>query len=367
MATEKPSRDNNKFIYERRPSNNNGNNRFRFNSLFNVLFKIMTINNLKKKIIDRWPKLQRWVKYNFGLIPEDLKPEDYIFGGLTSLTKKILQPSGQWLDFLPSEEKQQGRRVETMACTCFSCLNVLEMLAKKRDFGDWNKSDRFTAKLSGTSYNGNLQSRVLDSVRKVNGSVDESLWPANIDEFSWSEFYATVPKAIQDKGLIFVNDYEVGFEAVWSTANALKEALKYSPLYVAGFAWAESGGLYRSYGSANHAFTLVGYKDGEYWLAFDSYFPYIKKLAWNYSICFPKVITLNKRGASYNANEIKNLMNRGLAYIMRVMAAGEIYKLDTDKLTYISPEEWNNLNVELSADQKKLVGVSEEFFNRLLI
>lgn len=326
----------------------------------------MNLNQIKKKIIDKFPSLQRWVRYNYGFLQEKLKPEDYIFGGLTSLNKKILQPDGQWTDYLPTDERQSGRMIESMACTCFSLLNVIEMLAKRKGYGDWNKSDRFTAKLSGTGENGNLQNRVLDSVRKNNGSVDEEIWPSKINEFNWSQFYSLIPQDIQKKGMTFINDFELGYEAVWSTANALKEALKYSPLYIAGFAWSNNGGLYRSYGSPNHAFTLVGYVEGQYWLAYDSYEPFLKKLAWDYKIYYPKVITLNRVGEKFNMGEIANLMKRGFQYIILPQKAGEIYELTSEGLKYISPDDWNTLAVQISADQKKLIGVSNEFYDKLI-
>lgn len=96
------------------------------------------MNKLFLKLTIKYPFLNRFLPHNYGLIPEKLKEKDFVFGGL-GLQKKVLSPNGQWLDVLPSEEKQQGRRVETMACTCFSLLNVLEMLAKKKAYGEWNK------------------------------------------------------------------------------------------------------------------------------------------------------------------------------------------------------------------------------------
>ncbi len=324
------------------------------------------MNNLKRIIIKKYPKLQRYIRYNFGLIPEELKPEDYTLGA-SPLSKKILMPDGDWSLFLPAPERQSGRSLETMACTCFSALNIIEALFKRKFSLEKNFSDRFLAKMSGVSYNGNTQSRVLDTIRK-DGLVDEADWPSNMDEFNWNEYYKIVPKEIQDKALTFVNDYEVGYEAIPPTLPAMREALKYSPLYVAGFAWSESGGIYYSYGNPNHAFVIYNIEQAQaFKKAFDSYSPWQKRLAPQYQVYYPKLIVLNKRGEAYNKTEIQNLIKRGFVYIMRVLAQGEIYRLDGDKLTYISPEEWNTLNVQMAAEQKKLVGISEEVFNKLLI
>lgn len=326
----------------------------------------MNYNLLKIKLVKKFPVLGKWLSTNWGLLIEPLKEEDYVFGA-SPLDKKILQPDSNWGQFLPIPERQSGRYLETMACTCFSALNVLEILFKKKYGQDKNFSDRFLAKMSRVSYNGNTQSRVLDTIRKI-GLVDEADYPSQMDDFNWNEYYKAIPQNIIDKALTFVNDWEVGYEAIMPTVTAMREALKYSPLYCAGYAWYNRGGLYYSLGSPNHCFIIYTIEQAiTYKRAFDSYEPYLKKLAANYVIYYPKLITLNKRGEKYNVNEIRNLMNRGLLYIMRVLGNGEIYKLDGNKLTYVSPEEWNNINVRLSADQKKLIGINEEVYNKLLI
>jgi hypothetical protein len=84
------------------------------------------------KLCLKYPFLSRFIRiHNDGFIKEDLKPEDYTLGA-SPLIKGVLQADGQWDEFLPTDERQSGRRIETMACTCFSCLNVLETLAKRK-------------------------------------------------------------------------------------------------------------------------------------------------------------------------------------------------------------------------------------------
>ena len=82
-------------------------------------------------------------------------------------------------------------------------------------------------------------------------------------------------------GKLWIKEYELKYENHIDNKQRMMEALKYSPLWTAGFAWYQKDGLYRSYGTANHAFLVVGYVEGEYWLAFDSYSPFLKKLDWN--------------------------------------------------------------------------------------
>jgi hypothetical protein len=289
---------------------------------------------LRKKLIDLIPILGKYLKFNYGLLLEDLKPDDYRLGS-SPLLKGVLQDNGQWDEFLPEDERQSGRRIETMACTCFSLLNCVEIMAKRKNLNIYNLSDRFSAKMSGCGTTGNLMSRVLDSVRKNHGAVNEEEWPSNIEDFNWSEFYSSIPKSIQDKGLIFPNDFDLGYEAIWSNPQVLKDNLRYSPLYVAGYAWYQSNGLYRSIGTPNHCFLIYGYEDGKYWKAYDSYAPFQKKLAWNFQITQPKVLTLNKKGETFNLAKIKELIDKGFRYLIRAGANGEFYKLSTDGLKYV--------------------------------
>jgi hypothetical protein len=326
----------------------------------------MNLNLLKLKVIQKFPYIGKFLHFNYGLILEPLKETDYVFGA-SPLNKKILQPNGDWSEYLPAPERQSGRNLETMACTNFAALNVLEALFKRKYGLDKNFSDRFLAKMSGTGRNGNLQTTVLDTIRKI-GLVNEEDWPSNMDEFNWSEYYKEIPKDIKDKAKLFLNEYEVGYEAITPTITAMKEALKYSPLYVAGYAWYYSNGYYRSIGSPNHCFILYNIDQAiAYKKAFDSYDPFAKKLSSDFTIYYPKLITLNKKGEQYNTAEILNLIKRGLKYIMRVQAGGEIYEVSTEGLKYVSPEEWNNINVQMSANQKKLVGISEEYFQSLIL
>ena len=108
---------------------------------------------------------------NFGLILSDPKPTDYMFGGETQVQGIELQPDGQWKDYLPVGEKQHSVYFDTMACVTFSALNALEILIKRQYGIDINFSDRFTAKMSGTTTNGNYLYKVGDSIRK-DGFVD---------------------------------------------------------------------------------------------------------------------------------------------------------------------------------------------------
>jgi hypothetical protein len=300
---------------------------------------------------------------NSGVMPEEKNDKDYVFGAGNEINKQILQADGQWFDYLP-EDELQNKGHETMSCTCHALHNVIEILAKRKWKNNWNKSDRFLAKLSGVTSQGNSMRRVLDTFNRV-GAVNEDVWP-HLQGMTWSEYYKPVPSEIQGKAQAFLIDYRMNYETSSTHPNALMEMLKYSPLYIAGYAWYKQGEYYRSYGQANHAFVLIGYEKGKCWYAYDSYSPHIKKLAWDFQFVSPRVIYLNRVNASFNMSAIKQLQNRGLKYIMRVTLNGEIYELTDDGLKFIDPQKWNDLNVKLNADAKKLIGITEDFYNTLI-
>lgn len=68
---------------------------------------------------------------NYGLKIAKPKPEDYIFGS-SPLLQEILQPDGQWDEFLPTEnESQKINMVDGHACVSFGTLNCVEVLLRK--------------------------------------------------------------------------------------------------------------------------------------------------------------------------------------------------------------------------------------------
>jgi len=218
-----------------------------------------------------------------GLILEPYKPRDYIFGGVTGITGEVLQENGDWTSYLPLKEYQSGL-TETMGCVSFSCNNVLETIYKKKFKEETNYSDRFLAKLSGTTKNGNTFTQVADTVRKQ-GLVLEDKWSWNRETFNWDEFYLSIPTELLQEANEWRIQYEVKYEWVIPTIDNLKEALRYSPLQIGVYAWGEKkDDIYlRTDKQQNHAVVLFGYEDENYWKIYDTYDEVIKYLAWDFS------------------------------------------------------------------------------------
>jgi len=328
------------------------------------LLRRVNLNKIFWNLSQKYPIISKVIHPHDGYIHEELKGEDWIFGA-TGIVRKVLREDGQYDNYLPQSEKQQGRNgIDTLACTNFSLANVIEILCKVIWNILYNKNDSFNAVGSGTNPNrGNSMANAADSVRKNNGMINETDRPLPLD-FTLQQFYAPHTLEQITKGKLWLNEYKMNYEAVQPTIYAMKEALKYSPLYVAGYAWYLKDGYYRSYSTANHAFVIYGYVDGQYWKAFDTYEPFEKKLAWDFKFAAVKTIFLQKGDPEYNQVEIEKLKERGLKYIMRVLNHGEIYELLENKLQYLSPDDWNKKNVQEKTN-KELIGITEDFFAKL--
>ena len=189
--------------------------------------------------------------------------------------------------------------METYNCTAFATNNAIEILAKRKYGNEPNYSDRCLGILAGTYPPGNDPHIVCEALRK-NGVCFESELP--FDEFipTVDQYYSPSPltKDLVKKAEKFLFDYDFKHEWVYRDKGLpleekqarLMEALMYSPLNVSVMAWREKKGLYtKKKGEADtHWTTLFGYEKGKHWLVFDSYKPYVKKLAWDYDFGYAK-------------------------------------------------------------------------------
>ena len=226
--------------------------------------------------------------------PGQTTPDQYIFGS-GQLTGFILRPSGQWP--LIRDDEVQARGFETSSCTSFGTINAVQSIFKELFKMDVNYSERFLAKGSGTDpvKGGNEPHKVAEWARK-NGFVDEGILPFNDDIKTIDDYYATLPNEALKTGKEWLNKWT--FKHDWLSdgglipKETLMKALRYSPLGIAVYAWAfseEENRYIRPEGAKDtHWCELVGFKENEYWICVDSYFPFVKHLDWNYPLYFAK-------------------------------------------------------------------------------
>lgn len=220
---------------------------------------------------------------NYGLVLATRAPGQWQFGGPSGIdNEEVLRADGQWDSFIPPYEAQSNVYFDTMACCTFSAANAIETIIFRK-FGEVvNLSDRFTAKMSGTTNQGNTFVNVGDSFRK-DGNPLEINWPflPFIKEFE--SYYSSIPEEVKKKALSLLEQYVISYEFVWDTPDKMMEALKYAPLQVAIHAYGpKEGDIYaRTTKQGNHAVLLYGYVPGQYWKIYDHYDNKFKKLAWD--------------------------------------------------------------------------------------
>src|SRR5258708_12996 len=98
---------------------------------------------------------------NHGII-EGQRPEDFVAGSFTFIAWEERNPTGNWKPYLPAKEIQYGKE-DSQGCVSFSALNCLEIQEKFLTSKENNYSDRWTAKRSGTTHEGNYLYKVGDT------------------------------------------------------------------------------------------------------------------------------------------------------------------------------------------------------------
>jgi len=266
----------------------------------------------------------------FGLLTRPQKLNDWQVGGFSPLDFKFANPDGNWTNYLPVDEIQNRWGFDRMACATFSDLNPIEILYKFQTGHEKNFSDRFIAKLSGTTRKGNYLDTVFDTVRK-NGLIEEYLYPD--DANSWDEYYKELKPEFLVEAKKFLDEWELYRE--WVRTDRKDDifiALKSAPLQVT-VRYAEGNGLLMPVGDWNHAVTLYNAEKWHHWEIFDHYTQSRKKYAWDYEFGAVLKPTLLKK-----TNKIMTIKNNTLLQLVQgsggfgLFLDNKILVDDTDKI-----------------------------------
>lgn len=234
---------------------------------------------------------------NYGLVIETEKdPNAYMLG---ALAKEVLQPSGQWDEFLTSEEKQTTRNsTDTFGCTVFGSLNAKEILLKRLEGKEYDFSERYPYNLAEINPPGADPHIVAEKIRH-HGSIGQEELPMTK---TLKDFASPRPmtKKYLDKGQEF--PYELRHEFIFYRTDSqatkikkIKEALKYSPVCLSVTAWHEENGVYVDKGQPNtHWVVFYGWSD-KGWKCLDSYPPYKKIVSFDHQFEIGKVYQLVKK------------------------------------------------------------------------
>ena len=228
-------------------------------------------------------------KINHGYKYEAPKFQDYNLGGLSKVSRKILQPDKNWIPFLPLDEAQFKHGVETNSCVSFGLCNQKETL-ERRLFGEgFNSSDRYLAIASETSETGNTPDKVYETARKIAGFIPEELLPFDESIKSQEDFLQPNPlnKKYFDEGRKWLYKFDLKHEWVGPTEESLKQGLLYYPIGISVEAWFEDvDGFYVRGGGRDNHWTILAADGGEFAWIYDTYpgsdGKYLKKVRWDF-------------------------------------------------------------------------------------
>jgi len=249
---------------------------------------------------------------NTGVIILPPSDTDFIVGAENQL--EFEDRNAKWDLYRPSKEKQYFKYFDSMSCVSFSHCNVVEtqlnwmlqtgqlndIKEKLVDFiedGLFNFSDRFLAKMSGTTRTGNSLQKVADTARHF-GFVPEKAWSWN-DDFDWDGYMAPIPDEVKEMGKLFLKYFEISYEWVGTAPSVIKHQLKHAPLQIATSTcpgWNAGEVIQACQKPVSHAYMLDGYTDST-WEVFDHYEPYDKQLAPDFVIPWVMKIVVSRPSA----------------------------------------------------------------------
>ncbi len=162
-----------------------------------------------------------------------MRPQDYKAGVFTFISYEERNPSGDWRPYLPTKEIQYGKE-DSLSCVSFSACNAIEAQIKFLTGHEINFSDRWLAKMSGTTIEGNWLYKVGDTVRQY-GLVLETDYPTP-PNYTFNEYHADIPQPLYDtlkeKATAFLRKWDVKTEFVPATKADMLKHLKHAPLQI---------------------------------------------------------------------------------------------------------------------------------------
>ena len=177
---------------------------------------------------------------NDGVLLGD-HPDTYRAGATKgALPYEIRNESGDWESVLPPEERQSNDGGDSMSCVTFAELNGIEsqefsFLKALNVPNATEYSDRWIAKMSGTTKEGNYLWKVADAIRKF-GLVKEESYPRPPSPWTWEQYHAPIPEPLGSQliaeGQEWLKRWDVKYESIDFSKESLLKHLKMAPLTV---------------------------------------------------------------------------------------------------------------------------------------
>ena len=255
---------------------------------------------------------------NDGYIKPVLQEKDFIFGS-NQLSGEILQPDGQWLNFLPPFEEQK-KIIETSNCTGFATCNIVEIIMRRKALDlKADYSDRGLGILSGTYPPGNSPQKVAETAR-IRGFFPEELLSFDNTVTTVDSYYDLRKLTIEMLAACenWLKKWTLKHDIVGNFSykipnKMLMNALKYSPLGIAVIGWIYDDVTDKyirppEYERIDgHWTVMVGYEENEYWYVYDSYYGLIK-LDWDFKFYVAKRYAVEQNIPDEQANKIMEML-----------------------------------------------------------
>lgn len=269
----------------------------------------------------------RFTKIPGNFIYPDLTEEDFRFGS-GQLTGTPLRADGDWREYLPPEEDQNVRGIESSACFVEASQHAIATI-EEEEYGevDNNYAARFNALLAGGTPTGGSPIAAADSMRH-DGLVRDSVMPFGPDVRSWGEFHSwkgVNEKSVRSLGKEYLETKELGYDVVVERHydvkmkyQKLRDALKYSPCPVSVVAWYERDGIYYKPAGLRdtHLVELVYIDDNNQAYVRDTYAPYLKQLEPFFDFDFGMRWSVEQKESAVNIS----LMWRVVTLLLQLLA-----------------------------------------------
>lgn len=221
----------------------------------------------------------------YGYKPSIVKDESHIFGVASSPPFPVVQPSGDWSEYLVVKEFQNLNGIEPYACVIFTMLNCIEILIKKKYGIEINLADRFLAFCVDTRSQGGCSPDVAcEFLRKI-GVPPQDVWPFDTTIDTSDKFFTKPEQKIFDIAKEFIEEWDFKHKFVPSNHDSITAALTCSPLLFSVAGWFVNADriYYRPDNMGdNHATTLFYQRIGQFRRVFDSYDnPALKDYRWS--------------------------------------------------------------------------------------
>lgn len=244
-------------------------------------------------------------------------PETQYHYGSGEVVGNVLRPDGDWRPYTPPGEVQRRNGIESSSCYKAAQLHTIATILEEQfDLPDQDFSERFNDQDNATPSGGDPL-RAADSFRKQ-GLIPDSFLPFSDEIKSWSEFNSFKggdKDQCEKQGKTWRQYWEPKYDVVVKREMNIEEkyarmkaAVKCSPLPFS-VAQGYDSGLPKPKGASDiHLVELVHIDDQDCPWIWDTYPPFLKKLAPRYNTDFAMRWTIEKQATQEEIGIVQRIL-----------------------------------------------------------